>query len=68
MTIAKLATKIETTAAEYGDQAATGELVTAWNRLKAQGRTDSKVGQWIDGQLEKCKGWDMDRGGFLFMC
>lgn len=67
MTISKIAAKIETTTAEHGDQAATGELVTLWNRLKIKGRTDSKVGQWIDSQLERREGWDMDRGGFLFM-
>lgn len=67
MTISKIAAKIENTTAEHGDQAATGELVTMWNRLKIKGRTDSKVGQWIDSQLERREGWDMDRGGFLFM-
>lgn len=67
MAISKLAQQIENTAAEYGHQAATGELVTLWNRLKTKGRTETKIGQWIDGQLAKREGWDMDRGGFLFM-
>jgi hypothetical protein len=66
-TIEKLAAKIEATAAEFGENAATGELVTVWNRLKAKGRTETKVGQWIDAQLERREGWSMDRGGFLYM-
>lgn len=67
MTIGKIATKIETTAAEFGEQAATGELVTLWNRLKTKGKTDTKLGRWLDSQLERREGWDMDRGGYLFM-
>lgn len=67
MAISKLAQQIENTAAEYGQQAATGELVTLWNRLKVKGNTDGKVGRWVDKQLERRQGWDMDRGGYLFM-
>jgi len=67
MTISKIAASLEATLEAYGEQASTGELVTMWNRLKVKGKTDGKVGRWVDKQLEQRQGWDMDRGGFLFM-
>lgn len=66
-TIESLTAMIEATERDYGTTEATGQLVVAWNVLRAAGVTEGEEYDWLDRELASRKGWDMDQAGYLYM-